>query len=230
MQQEQRELLHTLYEKHQSVLYNIALAKGLPREEAADAVQDTYVAFASAYLKDASSWDEGMIKANLMVILRNRCCDYYRKVNRRPPVLSLEELIQERGEPSLYDVGKEDICGRLIAQESRERLRKGVMSLSREMQDVVVLYMVEGRPFEEVCELLHISKDTCRMRICRIRKHLREWLEHPEITGPKKRGRPKGVKNSRPNILPRQLGTVLGTDALMCKVRAQRMEADGLAE
>lgn len=230
MQQEQRELLHALYEKHQSVLYNVALAKGLPREEAADVVQDTYVAFASVYLEKAVSWDERMIKANLMTILRNRCCDYYRKINRHPPLVSLEELIQDRGDQLFDGFVREDVCGHLIMREDLERIRKGVLSLSREMQDVVVLYMIEGRPFDEVCDILHVSKDTCRMRICRIRKHLREWMEHPEMTGPKKRGRPKGVKNTRKSVLPQPLGSVPGTEILMRNVRAQRMEADSVTE
>ncbi len=213
MQQKQRDLLHALYEKHQSVLRNVASAKGLPPEDADDAVEDTFVAFMTAYLKDADGWDERHIKAKLMKILRNRCVDYYRRINRCP-IISLEEFVQNGGGQAFVGYLSEDLCGRIILREDLERVRAGILSLSREMQDVAVLHLIEGNSLEEVCDMLHISKTTCRMRIFRIRKYLREWLDHPEMDAPKKRGRPKGAKSVRKTLLPQTLEPILETNVL----------------
>ena len=71
------------------------------------------------------------------------------------------------------------------------RIREAIKALSPEMQKVAILCLVEERPVAEVSAMLKISESTCRMRICRIRKYLRNCLEQPENAAARKRGRPR---------------------------------------
>ncbi len=179
MQQGQKELLQALYVEHQGILRIAAYQYGLPKAEADDAVQDTFCAFIEAYLSEADKWEEKRIKATLMKILRNRCMDYYRSSNRHPSI-SIQEFMQGGEHCLTSEFHTTDIAGSLAEKEEMARLREGVLSMSSQLQDVLVLYMLEERPIGEVCRILHITEASCRMRIARIRKYLTNWMLQEE--------------------------------------------------
>lgn len=178
MQQEQKDLLQALYEKYWGVLRMAASKYGLSQAEADDAVQDTFCIFMEMYLDDADRWDGGQIKATLAKILRNRCMDYFRAANRHPNI-SIQDFIRDN-EHLVNEPFPSDMAGLLADREDLERLREGVQSMSLEKQAVVALYMLEERPMEEVCRLLHLSEPACRMRVSRIRRFLTEWMKDTE--------------------------------------------------
>ena len=93
MQQKQKELLQALYVEHWGVLRIAAYKYGLSQAEADDAVQDTFCSFMEMYLDNAEEWNDRQIKAALMKILRNRCMDYFRSVNRYPEI-SIQEFMK----------------------------------------------------------------------------------------------------------------------------------------
>lgn len=176
MQQKQKELLQALYVEHRGVLRIAAYKYGLSQAEADDAVQDTFCSFMEMYLDNADEWNDRQVKATLMKILRNRCMDYFRSVNRHPKI-SIQEFMQGNEYRLACESVSADIAGAMAVREDVARLREGVLSMSLEMQAVVVLYMLEERPIEEVCSILNVSESTCRMRICRIRRYLSQWMD-----------------------------------------------------
>lgn len=179
MQQKQKELLQALYVEHWGVLRIAAYKYGLSQAEADDAVQDTFCSFMEMYLDSADEWNDCQIKAALMKILHNRCMDYFRSENRYPRI-SIQEFMQGHEYCPSSEFFSADIAGTLADREDMARLREGVLSMSRGMQAVVVLYMLEERPIEEVCRILKVSESTCRMRILRIRRYLSKWMEDAE--------------------------------------------------
>lgn len=195
MQQEQKETLQALYVKYQSDLRHLAYKNGLPPEEIDDAIQDTFCSFMEAYLAYASVWSEKQVKAALMRMMRNRSMDFYRK-NKRHPGISLDVFVQGGEHSIISEWMSIDVPTKIIMREDLARLRDGILSMSRDMQEVAILYLIENRPLQEVCEILKVSEATCRVRISRIRKYLAEWMENPEAARMKRRGRPKGSGKS----------------------------------
>ena len=55
-----------------------------------------------------------------------------------------------------------------------------LMTMKRDWAVVFFLYIIEGRPMDEVSRILGVSGAACRMRLMRGRKYLREKLEKTE--------------------------------------------------
>lgn len=176
MQQEQRDLLQALYEDYQGPLRLAVLSRGVPECEVDDIIQDTFCAFMRAYEKDSLVWNIAQRKGVLMRILTNRCADYFRDLKRRGIVSMDSEDSDIEYEILRYHV-RRDICDILIENEEIRQIHEGIMKMNPALREVALLHMVEGRPVEEVCKILHISNPACRMRVMRIRKYVKEMLK-----------------------------------------------------
>lgn len=175
MQQEEKDLLQALYERYQGILRLIAIRDEVPECEIDDIVQETFCSFMRVYGKQALDWNERQRKAVLMRILKNRCIDYFRRIKRKDEVSMDEEDPMMEYSLLRYQV-RRDICDGLIQQEKIRKIHECILGMKPKLSQVAILYIVEGRPLEEVCKILNISSPTCRMRISRVRKYLREEL------------------------------------------------------
>ena len=175
MQQEQKDLLQALYEENQGLLRLVAARDGVPECEVDDIVQETFYSFMRAYGTMALEWNEAQKKGVLMRILKNRCIDYFRTSKKSG--LSIDSDDPKVEYEILRCQVRKDICDTLIQREELRRIHQCILEMKPKMCDVAMLCLVEGRPVEEVCEILDISGPTCRMRISRIRKLLREELK-----------------------------------------------------
>lgn len=128
-----------------------------------------------AYGTMALEWNEAQKKGVLMRILKNRCIDYFRTSKKSG--LSIDSDDPKVEYEILRCQVRKDICDTLIQREELRRIHQCILEMKPKMCDVAILCLVEGRPVEEVCEILDISGPTCRMRISRIRKLLREELK-----------------------------------------------------
>ena len=173
MQQEQRELLQALYREHVETIRFVALSKGLPPEEIDDVIQDTFCNFIDAYEREFAQWNEKQIKSALMRILYNRCADYYREKQRHPDT-SIENCAQEDEYRIVMEMIAPDVEEQVEKKEYLLRLRECICRMTPAIRDVAVLCLIEERPVEEASRILRISAATCRMRLCRARRHLLE--------------------------------------------------------
>jgi len=178
MQQEQNDLLQALYEEYQGPLRLAVLKRGVLECEVDDIIQDTFCAFIHAYGKKFLKWNEAQKKGMLMKILLNRCADYYRNQKRTGIVsISMDSEDSSAEYEILRNHVRPDICDVLVEKEEIRKIHDLILKMSPALRDVALLHMVEGRPEKEVCEILHISKGACRMRVMRIRKFLKEQLK-----------------------------------------------------
>lgn len=176
MQQEEKDLLQALYEENQGLLRLVAVKDEVPECEIDDIIQETFYSFMRAYGTVSLEWNEAQRKGALMRIFKNRCIDYFR-LSRKKCGVSIDS-----GDPNVeYEILRcqisKDICDTLIHREEIRRIHECILEMKPKMCDVAILCLVEGRPVEEVCEILDISGPTCRMRISRIRKYLRKELK-----------------------------------------------------
>ncbi len=175
MQQEQNDLLQELYEGYQGALRFVAHKSGIPYEEIDDIIQDTFYAYIRAYEDKFSEWNDAQRKSVLMRILKNRCTDYFRYKGRYQSVsIDTGNFGEEMQIPDQCVV--RDVLEHVTDREDLRAIQDCIKEMRPVWRDVAILHFVEGRPVAEICEILKINAPTCRMRISRIRKYLREQI------------------------------------------------------
>ena len=142
----------TIVIENENRLYRAALAILGSRQEAEDAVQDTFLRYlekAPGNLQNTSAW--------LMRVLVNRCRDLMRDP-RRSGTLPLWEDLPSPG------------------PEEREELEE-LYALSPQDRAVIHLYYYEEWSTSEIAHILGIRHGTVRSRLSRARSRLKTLLE-----------------------------------------------------
>lgn len=141
----------TMIVESENHLYRAALAILGSRQEAEDAVQDTFLRYlekAPSNLQNTSAW--------LMRVLVNRCRDLMRDP-RRTGALPLWDDLPTPG------------------PEEREELEE-LYSLSPQDRAVIHLYYYEGWSTSEIARILGTRDGTVRSRLSRARSRLKTLL------------------------------------------------------
>lgn len=142
----------TLVQAQENRLYRAALAILGSRQEAEDAVQDTFLAFwekAPPDLRDEGAW--------LMRVLVNNCRSRLRTAVRRATLPLWEDL---------------------PAPEAEEHgLLEELYALPPQDRAVIHLFYYEGCSTREIARILNCRPGTVRSRLSRARDKLRKQLE-----------------------------------------------------
>lgn len=87
-----------------------------------------------------------------------------------------------------------------VQQETGEQIRRAVLTLPARLQVVVMLAMVEERPYQEIADALGIAVGTVKSRVFRAVRILRKRLERMgvEYAGTRQWEDPRGVKTRLP--------------------------------
>jgi RNA polymerase sigma-70 factor (ECF subfamily) len=80
------------------------------------------------------------------------------------------ELPEDLAQPGSSEVN--------VREESSEQVRRAVLGLPARLQVVVMLAMVEERPYQEIADALGIAVGTVKSRVFRAVRILRKRLEH----------------------------------------------------
>ena len=152
-------------------LYNQALRLTQLREDAGDIVQETYL---SAY-RTFSSFKEGTnCKAWLFTILYSIFVNKYRKEQREPDTVSIEEL-EEKYHRILADPDWETNFVALTRSEfdwQEPEVNHALGKLPEDFRSAVLLVDVEGFTYEEAAAVLDCPVGTLRSRLFRARRML----------------------------------------------------------
>ena len=169
----QDECFYSIHSRYYPLLRTIAQRKGIPYDEIDDVLQDAFLAFYEHY---PLTWPDSKIRATLIKTLKNLCIDYWRKrENRSVASMDPAELQVIRYELSILS-GK-DLSTVIVQKELYKDVMNALMTMKRDWAVVFFLYIIEGRPMDEVSRILGVSGAACRMRLMRGRKYLREKLE-----------------------------------------------------
>lgn len=156
-----RQDMAQVYDRHADALYRLALAQLQSREDAEDAVQETF----AKYLTSAPDLaDTAQERAWLVRVTVNLCRDLLRKRKHRGYV-PLEDLAETLSGP---DSAAEPRGGGLLDKLSR---------IPEKHRAAIVLHHLEGYGVEQTARLLGISASAVKMRLSRGRDALRELLE-----------------------------------------------------
>lgn len=161
----------TIILNYQDRIYNLCRHMLGNAHDAEDAAQDTFL---KAYQKLKDFRPNASVYTWLYRIAVNTCIDY----KRRP----FFESIFRRS-----DTGEEKVIEYASTSPSPEReyeskqiaraLQKGLARLSRKLRTVIILKEVEGLSYEEIADVLDISKGTVKSRISRAREELKQRMK-----------------------------------------------------
>lgn len=166
-------------------LYGAALRMTRNRQDAEDLVQETYLKAVRAldrYREDASC------KAWLFRILTNAYIDRYRRAQRQPRPVELDEggatglyedaLDDTLSDPSGLDPGSADAADLdwFLSLSMSDPVKAGIDGLPDPFRELVVLRDLEGFSYRECADILGIPVGTVMSRLHRGRRLLRETL------------------------------------------------------
>ncbi len=150
-----------LYARHQPAVYRYALRMTGSRDQADDAVQETFLSLLANRSYDAGS---GPLRAYLYGTARHLL---FRMWGATGPTDELERD---------YPDGALDPLEGLQAEEQKERVRQALAGLPPHYREAVVLCDLEELSYAEVAEVLGCAVGTVRSRLSRARAMLMERL------------------------------------------------------
>jgi RNA polymerase sigma-70 factor (ECF subfamily) len=160
---------------HLDTLYRVALRLTSDPAAAEDLVQDTMLRALRAW----GTFQSGSnARAWLVTILRNQFINGWRARRRSPEAVDMDAI------PELPDLGDPDPEGRFFRDLVDEEVLAAVDALPEDFREVVVLSDMEGLPYADIAEALHIPVGTVKSRLFRARRILQGRLRrYAEETG-----------------------------------------------
>jgi len=168
---------------HGDCLYRYALLRVRRPEVAEDLVQETLYAAVRTYGNFQGKSSE---RSWLCGILKNKICDYFRKLGRETTFSDLEFLSDEMSH-KFIDEGWNHELGPTEWEPAREVLmdraefwgtfRDCLSKLPARVGDVFMLREMEEMETAEICQALRISQNNLWVMLHRARMALRECLE-----------------------------------------------------
>lgn len=162
-----------LVERHQRRVYALAFGLLRQREDAWDVAQETFV---RAYRHLDRFEGSSAFYTWVYRIAYNLSIDLLRQKSRRRGVELKPERLEETSEvDGCGVVAKPDEAA--TRQELSAVLHRAMMRLTEKHRAIIVLREVEGLSYEEMAEVLSISKGTVMSRLFHARQNLKALLE-----------------------------------------------------
>ena len=162
-----------LVKANQAMAYQLAYRMTGNPEDAADLTQE---AFLSAWRSLASFQGQSAFSTWLYRLTSNACIDFLRREKRRGALsLTAEDEEEERQ----LEVPDERFSPEreLEKKEAQRTVREGLLSLSPEHREVLVLRELEGLSYEEIAQTLGLEEGTVKSRLARARIALKDFLQ-----------------------------------------------------
>ena len=166
------EAFEPLVEKYKRKVFRLAYQVLRDQEEALDVAQE---AFVKAFRALPAFKGDSAFYTWLFRITMNVALDRRRQRATRAKSLGAEDVPPEEWERTATstDPDPEDVA---TGAERRERIRKGLDSLSEHHRAIIILSDIEGLQYREIAEVLGIPMGTVMSRLHHARKRLREVL------------------------------------------------------
>ena len=174
-----KEAFHQLVEKYKQRAFAIANNVVRSSEDAEDIVQESFV---KAWLSLSEFRGDSSFYTWLYRIVYNMALDYQRKITRRRETFEPAEISgpEDGKSPGLRLVDGRDQRpgpeGELLRRETAGRLAALLEELTEDHRSVIMLREVDGLSYDEIAEVLGISKGTVMSRLFYARKKLQRGL------------------------------------------------------
>ena len=163
----------TSFGQHRDYLYHNALGRLRNREQAEDAVQESFLAALGGVRKFAGQSSE---RTWLTGILKHKVCDQVRRACRDRAVFQ-PDLPSEPDEfESFVHTDDVDPSAELERKELRAAIQDAIARLPERLAKAFSLYETEDWSGRDICAALNISENNLWIMLHRARKELREQL------------------------------------------------------
>jgi RNA polymerase sigma-70 factor (ECF subfamily) len=156
-----------LVRRHQDRVYGMALRATGRSEDAEDLAQEVFL---SVFRSLEGFKGEAKFTTWLYRIAWTRCADWLRRKSRRgrrtAPLEEADSLADDRADPAVEPIGKDD----------RLRVRRALDGLEERYRSVVELAGIQGLSYAEVGAALGLPVKTVETRLYRARRLLRARL------------------------------------------------------
>jgi RNA polymerase sigma-70 factor (ECF subfamily) len=157
------EAFDTLFDRHYMAVYNFAHAMLADAGEAEEVLQESFLAVAQA----AKTYHpQGMFRAWLMRIVRNRCLTRLQARRARDALLragGLEALEARSPDPP-------PACAE--ARERADLIRSAVAALGERQREAIAMYAFQQMSYQEIAKVMEIPVNTVKTLIHRARAEL----------------------------------------------------------
>ena len=140
------------------------------QEDAADCLQETML---KAWRAIKSYRGECSLSSWLYRIASTVCLDFLRKQKRLPQTESADELAEEGFAPVDESPTPDEA---ILKAESADSIRAAIDSLPGDMRTVIILYALQGLPYEEIADTMNTSVGTVKSRLNRARQKIAKFL------------------------------------------------------
>lgn len=171
---------------HEQTVWRVCWHYTHHTEDAKDCMQE---AMLKAWRAIGQYRGECALETWLYRIASTVCLDFLRKQKRLPETESADEMTETGTQP--VDVSPTPDAAALQA-ESNEQLRAAIDSLPGDMRTTLVLYALEGQPYETIAEITKTSIGTVKSRLSRARQKLAKFLAEGNNSRPITSDRVKG--------------------------------------
>lgn len=167
-----------LVEKYQRKVYSICYGMLKDSESSMDVSQEVFIKvyrYIGKFNRDSSfyTW--------LYRITVNMCIDHIRK-NSRIKKVEYDDALSHDGEvegeehilPSTLGLHPDKVYGR---KELRQKMLEALETLSEKHRTILILREVEGLSYEEMADVLNISKGTVMSRLYHARRYFQEAIK-----------------------------------------------------
>ncbi len=167
-----------LVEKYQRKVYSICYGMLKDSESSMDVSQEVFIKvyrYIGKFNRDSSfyTW--------LYRITVNMCIDHIRK-NSRVKQVEYDDALSHDGEvdgeehilPSTLGLHPDKVYGR---KELRQKMLEALETLSEKHRTILILREVEGLSYEEMADVLNISKGTVMSRLYHARRYFQEAIK-----------------------------------------------------
>lgn len=155
----EKELIAQLYNAYKQFMYNISMSLLGKKEDAEDAVQDSFVRIIKNLDKIQNPYSR-KTKSYITVITKNICFD---------------KLKKQQNMQKIYQDGKvyeDDSAQQAEIDITYEKIIKNMKQLSPQLKNIAFLYYVQQLPTKDIAEMLDIEPNTVHVYLSRIRKSL----------------------------------------------------------
>ena len=157
---------------HEQMLWRVCWHYTHHQEDAADCLQE---AMLKAWRAIKTYRGECSLKTWLYRIAATVCLDFLRKQKRLPETESADELAEDEGFTPVDDSPTPDEA--VIRAESADHIRAAIDALPADMRTAIILYALQGMPYEEIAEVTRTSVGTVKSRISRARQKIAKFLQ-----------------------------------------------------
>jgi len=176
-QEGDREAFRELVEKYQRKVYSICYGMLKNADDSLDVSQEVFVKvyrYLEKFNKKSSfyTW--------LYRITVNMCIDHIRK-NKRVTEVEYDDRISRDGDtvaedhilPSKLGLNPDKVYAR---QELREKMLEALDTLSEKHRTILILREVDGLSYEEIADVLNVSKGTVMSRLYHARRYFQDAI------------------------------------------------------